>query len=105
MTPDLSSELRESGLGAGSSYCIIGADLAHNIMTKEDNSGSMYDSENLLVFMSTFFGEIGPAITLSRLTKEVNPRVKVILRSISSSGNTDPVFDRYIKKLAILSSY
>lgn len=83
--------LERLGLIDEESYYITGAGGAGSVMLNNGDS-RFVDSEKLLVFMSSFHGQIVPAITLSKEIKTVNPTAKIIFRSSMRPAN-DPIFD------------
>ncbi|MBC7766747.1 hypothetical protein H7Y21_02015 [Arenimonas sp.] len=56
-------------------------------------------SENLLIFMSTFYGSIEPAVALSQKIKAANPCAHIVLRSnMRLEERYKSLFSRAIKK-------
>lgn len=98
MTPNLPDELEELGLECRKSYKIVPAQNARAIMEKEEDGSCIADSEKLLVFMSTFFGDVEPAVTLSKQIKELNPRARIIFRSTLPPEGNVSFFDKDIRK-------
>lgn len=95
---DLLSALESIGLVRGETYDQVSYYYAGRLMVGEP--GQRYiDAAHLLVFMSTFGGNLKGSVVFSEEIKKENPTATIIFRSTLLYGAEEhKVFDRCLKK-------
>ena len=94
--PRLTEGLNALGLKPDEEYYVTGAG-GSRIILSDDCGKRFVESERLLVFLSSFRGEVEPAVKLAKEIKSINPNAKIVFRS-STERSSDPVFFTNMKK-------
>jgi hypothetical protein len=93
MPPHMRALEEKTGLVRFENYECPGAGGADGIFHRS----SVLNAEHLLVFMSSFHGDVEPAVELSKRIKAANPNARIIFRS-NSEHSSDPIFEQVMTK-------
>lgn len=86
--------LNDLGLKEYEDYEITGAGGASVTMAVNP---PWLKNERLLIFMSSFHGNVEPAVKLCKEIKEVNPKTRIVFWS-ATANSSDPVFEQTMTK-------